>query len=121
MNQHVTHNFRRNLKDIADFLVEIDAPGQFETLLGDLFGQILPMLERFPESGVDYFRHPPRSQAVLLRIEGIRQRFGEELQLRELIHGDFLLLSSIRNDDLYLLSIKHHRQLSFDLHGHLTE
>jgi len=121
VNQHVTHNFRRNLEDIADFLVEIDAPGQFETLLDDLFGQILPMLERFSESGADYFRHPPRSQAVLLRIEGIRQRFGEEMQLRELIHGDFLLLYSIRNDDLYLLSIKHHRQLSFDLHGHLTE
>jgi hypothetical protein len=66
-------------------------------------------------------RHPPRSQAVLLRIEGLRQRFGEELQLRELIYGDFLLLYSIRNDDLYLLSIKHHRQLSFGLHGHLTE
>ena len=121
MNLYVTHNFKRNLEDIEDFLAEIDAHSQFETLLDDLFGQILPMLERFPESGIDFFRHPPRSQAVLQRIEALRQLFGEELHLRELIHGDFLLLYSIRNENLYLLSIKHHRQLSFDLHGHLTE
>ena len=38
--------------------------------------------------------------------------------LREYISGDYLMLYAVRGDDLYLLSIKHQRQLSFDLKEH---
>ncbi|MEA3465672.1 MAG: hypothetical protein U9R29_06660 [Thermodesulfobacteriota bacterium] len=117
MQLHVTHNFKKNLDGIEEFLVEIDACHSFTSLLDDLFDQVFPMLKQFPESGIDFFRHPPKSQAVLARLVKLR---GSKLQLRELIHGDYLLLYGLCGQNLYLLSIKHHRQLSFDLSDYLT-
>jgi hypothetical protein len=34
--------------------------------------------------------------------------------LRELVRGDYQILHAQRGEDLYLLAIKHHRQLSCD-------
>lgn len=53
-----------------------------------------------------------------MRLETLKQRLGKNTRLREYISGDYLVLYAVRGDNLYLLSIKHHRQLSFDLKGH---
>jgi plasmid stabilization system protein ParE len=48
----------------------------------------------------------------------LRERLCPGPALRELVRGDYLILYARRGDDLYLLAIKHHRQLSFDFPGH---
>jgi len=50
---HVTRNFSRNLDSIEDFLHEADAPDAFAALLDDLFDEVIPALETYPELGAD--------------------------------------------------------------------
>ena len=114
----VTKNFDKNLADIRRFLEEQEAPREFQSLLEQLFETVVPNLERFPEIGVDFPARAPQSTEGMMRLETLKQRFGENTSLREYISGDYLVLYALRGDNSYLLSIEHHRQLSFDLKEH---
>jgi len=114
----VTGNFSRNLDGIEAFLREVGATQAFAELLDDLFAEAFPALERFPDLGADFFRHPPTCRETQTRIQHLRRRLGPNTSLRELIRGDYLLLYAHRERDIFLLAIRHHRQLSFDLSGH---
>jgi hypothetical protein len=39
-------------------------------------------------------------------------------ELREYISGDYLILYALSESTVYLLAIKHYRQLSFDIEAH---
>jgi ParE toxin of type II toxin-antitoxin system, parDE len=114
----ITRNFDKNLADIRRFLEEQEAPREFRSLLEQLFETVIPNLERFSEMGVDFLVKMPQSTEGLMRLETLTQRLGKNTSLREYISGDYLVLYALRGDSLYLLSIKHHRQLSFDLKDH---
>ena len=114
----ITRNFDKNLADIRRFLEEQEAPREFQSLLEQLFETMIPNLERFPEMGVDFLAKAPQSTEGLMRLEILKQRLGRNISLREYISGDYLMLYALRGDNLYLLSIKHHRQLSFNLKEH---
>ena len=114
----ITKNFDKNLADIRRFLEEQEVPQEFRSLLEQLFETVIPNLERFPEIGVDFLAKLPQSTEGLMRLEAIKQRLGKNTVLREYISGDYLVLYALRGDNIYLLSIKHHRQLSFDLKEH---
>ncbi|MBI3546284.1 MAG: type II toxin-antitoxin system RelE/ParE family toxin [Gammaproteobacteria bacterium] len=114
----VTSNFDKNLVDIHRFLEEQEASRGFQSLLEELFETVIPNLERFPEIGVDFLTKLPRSMEGLMHLQNLKQRLGKNTSLREYISGDYLILYAVRGDNIYLLSIKHHRQLSFDLKEH---
>ena len=114
----ITGNFDKNLADIRRFLEEQEAPREFQSLLEQLFETMIPNLERFPEMGVDFLAKVPQSMEGLMRLETLKQRLGRNISLREYISGNYLVLYALRGDILYLLSIKHHRQLSFNLKEH---
>jgi plasmid stabilization system protein ParE len=114
----VTRHFARNLEDIEAFLCEVDAAAAFAPLLDDLFGQAIPALEQFPDLGTDFFRRNPSTREAAMLTGTLRERLCPGTALRELVRGDYLILYARRGDDLYLLAIKHHRQLSFDFPGH---
>jgi plasmid stabilization system protein ParE len=114
----VTRHFARNLDDIEAFLREVDAAAAFAPLLDDLFGQVVPALEQFPDLGTDFFRRHPSTREAAMLTGTLRERLGPGTALRELVRGDYLILYARRDDDLYLLAIKHHRQLSFDFPEH---
>lgn len=63
-----------------------------------------------------------RSGAVAMGLSAINcymgMKWGENTTLREYIARDFLILYGARGRTVYLLSIKHHRQLSFDFPAH---
>ncbi len=118
MQLQITRNFKRNLDNIRDFLREAGEEPLFGRLLEELFGQIFPSLEQFPRMGVDFCKREAGSTEVVRRIEVLQNRLGQRTDLRELIAGDYLLLYAAGPDKLYLLSIRHHRQLSFDLPGY---
>jgi len=113
----ITRHFARNLDTIEEFLNEADAPQAFSALLDDLFGEIIPALERYPDLGTDFSRRRPSSREASEMESSLRSRVGPKTALRELIRSDFLVLYARRDNDLYLLAIKHHRQLSFDFPG----
>lgn len=114
----ITRNFDKNLADTRRFLEEQEAPREFQFLLEQLFDTVIPNLERFPEMGVDFLARAPQSTEGMMRLETLKQRLGKNTSLREYISGDYLVLYALRGDNIYLLSIKHHRQLSFDLKEH---
>ena len=119
----LTANFERNLEDIEQFLTEQEAPQAFNGLLDELLETVIPNLERFPEIGRPFMARQPRSvettnalAKLLAKLSGLNQ---ESDALREYVLKDYLLLYAlIDGTTAYLLSIRHHRQLSFDFEGH---
>ena len=107
----LARNFEANLDAIREFLG--DGP-RFEQLLDQLFGTILPNLDRHPELGFDLLSRRSGSVEGLARAEALRARVGDGA-LREYISGEDLVLYVVVGGDVTLLAIKHHRQLSFDL------
>jgi hypothetical protein len=114
----LTANFESNLETIRAFLDEHDAAAGFDALLTDLFDRIIPNLERFPDIGIDFLARVPQSRQGIAHLDRLKARLGDQVRLRECFAGDYLILYAVRRGNLYLLAIKHHRQLSFDLKAH---
>jgi plasmid stabilization system protein ParE len=114
----VTRHFARNLESIEEFLHEADAAAAFAALLEDLFDQAIPALEDFPDLGRDFFTRPPSCREGAALAAKLRRRLGRETSLHELVRGEYLILYARRGENLYLLAIKHYRQLSFDFPEH---
>ena len=115
---HITQNFDQNLESIRLFLEEQEVPHAFHALLKQIFETIIPNVERFPGIGVNFLARQPESVEGLARLQALQARLDANTELREYISGDYLLLYAVRGNDIHLLSIKHHRQLSFDLREH---
>lgn len=113
----VTANFERNLDDIEPFLIEAQAPQAYEALLDELAEPVIPNLERFPDMGRLFMARPAGSVEGRNGLDDLRNWLGEG-ELREDLLADYLILYVRYASVIYLLSIKHHRQLSFDLAAH---
>lgn len=110
----LTASFLERLDAIEAFLVEADAGFAFDTLLAELRETVVPNLRRFPRIGRRYLADPPRSAEALAQLAALPA--GAPEALHEYLHGDYLMLYAAMKADasVYLLSIRHHRQLSFD-------
>ncbi|WP_306478212.1 type II toxin-antitoxin system RelE/ParE family toxin [Methyloversatilis sp.] len=112
----LTDSFER-LEAIEASLIEADAGATFDDLLDQLRNTIIPNLARFPRIGRRYLDHPPQSAEALSLLSAMPT--GAADSLREYLHGDYLMLYTVADDvaTLYLLTIRHHRQMSFDFAG----
>ncbi|MDA7418504.1 type II toxin-antitoxin system RelE/ParE family toxin [Xenophilus arseniciresistens] len=110
----LTASFLARLDDIEAFLVQADAGFAFDRLLDELRSTVIPNLARFPRIGRRYLGHAPQSAEALALLASLPR--GAAQTLREYLHGDYLLLYTVPDaaGTVYLLSIRHHRQLSFD-------
>jgi plasmid stabilization system protein ParE len=110
----LTASFLERLDAIEEFLNEADAGFAFDALLAELRATVIPNLRRFPRIGRHYLANPPQSAEALAQLAVLPA--GAPQSLREYLHGDYLILYSATeaNATVYLLSIRHHRQLSFD-------
>ena len=108
-----SENFIRNLDAIQLFL-QSEGAAAFQRLLDRLFADIVPTLCRFPQSGWIFLQYPVHSQeaGVLLRKLKTLIRRGDDL--REFVVDDYLVLYLLKSSTVLFLSIKHHRQLSFE-------
>jgi hypothetical protein len=111
-------NFERNLAEIEKFLSDGEMRTAFDALVEHLSADIVPTLEHFPEIGADFMARAPLSVEGRVLFERIAELTGRDAELRQLIDGDYVILYLVRGGSLVLLSIKHHRQLSFDFSGH---
>lgn len=110
----LTASFLERLDAIEAFLTEADAAFAFDDLLAELRATVIRNLARFPRIGRRYLDNPPQSAEALAQLASLPA--GAASALREYLHGDYLLLYTVMDADatVYLLSIRHHRQLSFD-------
>ncbi|WP_288108577.1 type II toxin-antitoxin system RelE/ParE family toxin [Limnobacter sp.] len=123
MRIKLTANFERNLADIEHFLAEAEAPQAFDTLIDELLDTVLPNLERFPELGGPFFNRAVGSAEAANANAELQAKLaalaGSSLNsLREYVMKSHVVLYVQVEDTLYLLSIKHQKQLSFDFEGH---
>jgi len=113
----LTASFLERLEAIEAFLVEADAGFAFDALVAELRSTVIPNLSRFPRIGRRYLANPPQSAEALAQLAALPA--GVPDALREYLHGDYLMLYAAAEADatVHLLSIRHHRQLSFDFAG----
>jgi hypothetical protein len=114
----LTANFESNLAGIEQFLLDAEVPSAFDPLLDALTDTVIPNLERFPEMGHSFFDRPVRSVEVsngLDALQGKLHDIGDNAALREYVLTHYVLLYARLDEVIHLLSIRHHRQLSFDL------
>lgn len=114
----VTRNFDRNLAAIGDFLSAAGAHAAFGELVGRLASETIPNLQRFPDLGADFLARAPLSADGVALFEEVVKAAGPGSHVRQLIDGDYVILYLVQGGTVFLLAIKHHRQLSFDLMGH---
>ncbi len=107
-------NFSLNLDALRLFL-EPEGRAAFERLLDRLFDDIVPMLCRYSQSGRLFLEHPIRSKEARSLSRTLKTFLKKGDELREFIVDDYLILYLHRDRQVIFLSIKHHRQLSFDL------
>jgi plasmid stabilization system protein ParE len=110
----LTANFEQNLEDIAQFLSAAEAPKAYDALLDELIDTVIPNLERFPDMGRIFFDSQVRSVEADNALTRLQTKLAGN-RIHELLFADYLLLYARRDETIYLLSIKHSRQLSFDL------
>lgn len=110
----LTASFLECLDAVEAFLREADAGLAFDALLAELRTTVIPNLSRFPRIGRRYLDNPPQSAEALAQLAALPA--GAAQALREYLHGDYLMLYIALESDatVYLLSIRHHLQLSFD-------
>ena len=112
-----TTNFDDNLAQVEAFWVEREYPAGFDALLDELTDTVIPLLESHPDIGPDFLRRESLSVQEKLQAERLTAQLVAIAAtgcLREFIMEDYILLYAAFPDGVYLLSIKHHKQLSFE-------
>jgi plasmid stabilization system protein ParE len=106
-------SFLARLAAIESFLAEADSTFAYDSLLDELRTAVVPNLGRFPRIGRRYLDQPPQSAEALAQLAALPA--GAADRLREYLHGDYLILYTVATPGhlVHLLSIRHHRELSF--------
>lgn len=107
-------NFLAGLDSTNRFLLEANAGFAYDDLLAQLRAELIPNLSRFPGMGRRYLDSPPRSVEGLDLLATLPPGAADHLRL--ILQGDYLVLyvADDHTRTVTLLSIRHHRQLSFD-------
>lgn len=109
----LTASFLERLGAVEEFLSGAGAQSAYDDLLVDLRTTVFPNLRQFPRMGRRYLEQPPQSAEALTLLAQLPA--GTADALSEYIAGDYLILYLQVESTVYLLSIRHHRQLSFIL------
>jgi hypothetical protein len=123
LSVRITANFEHNLENVERFLTDNDSADSYDRLLAGLTESVIPNLQRFPDMGRPFLDRETGSIETRTAHEGLKAKLaklaaGTTSAVREYVWSDHLILYARIGDVVYLLSIRHHRQLSFDFAGH---
>ncbi len=107
----LTASFIERLESLETFLAEADAFEAYNKLLDGLRRTVIPNLRRFPRIGRRYLDQPPQSIEAMTQLAALPP--GAADALRVYLRDDYLILYTLTGSTVHLLSIRHHRQLSF--------
>jgi len=110
-----TGNFERTLDEVQRFLeTELGAATAFGELL-DRLDAWLDLVSEHPKMGGDLLRRTPRSVEASALARRLASELDEGESVREWVLEDHLVLYLESPDAVWLLAIRHHRQLGYDL------
>lgn len=121
MEIRYTDNLIANLHNIEAFWDESEFPPGFDRLVDELSEPVIANLRRHPRMGRNFLQRQTKSietQTRLQKLQALLATLGtdtERAEIREYVMTDYLLLYALAGDVMYLLAIKHHKQLSFVL------
>ena len=113
----LTANFERNLEEIEQFLIAAEAAPAYDGLLDELLETVIPNLERFPAMGPSFMARPLLSVETSNGIDVLQAKLGKidgNAEIREYVLQNYLLLYAFSGKEVFLLAIRHHKQLSVD-------
>jgi hypothetical protein len=119
-----TANFETNLQSIEIFWADNKFPAGYDRLLDELIVTVVTHLERHPRLGRSFMSRSPESveaQDQLARLQAKMAAYAQPADMREYVMTDYVVLYAVLDATaalpsvIYLVSIKHHKQLSFDL------
>jgi hypothetical protein len=118
-----TANFVANLQSIEAFWTENKFAQGYDRLLDALIDTVVPNLERHPRIGRPFMGRQPDSieaEKQYARLQTKMAAHAQPADMREYLMADYLVLYALldathdRPAKIYLISIKHCKQLSFD-------
>lgn len=121
MDIRYTHNITTNLQGIEAFWEECQFPNGFDRLVDELGEPVIANLKRHPRLGRNFLQRQAQSIDTQARLDKLKALLAtldtdtEHAQIREYVMTDCLLLYALAGDVIYLLAIKHQKQLSFAL------
>lgn len=74
-------------------------------------------LARHPRMGRDYLSRNPGTPRLQETLDAVRRLLGADIELREILLGDHLVLYAVHGNTVHLLTLRHHRQSGFELDG----
>jgi predicted transcriptional regulator len=113
-----TPNLEANLADIERYWADNQFPTGFDRLITELFNTVIRNLESHPRYGRRFFDRQAQTLQVQQKTQSVAAQLAQvmtEGELREYVMTDYTVLYALIADTIYLLSIKHHKQLLFDL------
>jgi hypothetical protein len=116
-----TENLAANLRHVEAFWDENQFARAFDRLVDELTDSVMPILKRHPRMGRNFLQRQSASVDAAMRAPKIdallrtRDTDAARAEVREYVMTDTLLLYALVGGVIYLLAIKHHKQLSFDI------
>lgn len=113
-----TPNFEDNLAQIEAYWDDNEFPAGYDRLLNELTGTTLPTLEKHPKLGRPFFDRAAQTQQAKKKLQTLHKQLtalAADGEIREYVMTDYNVLYALIAQSVYLLAIKHHKQLSFQL------
>ncbi len=117
MHVLVTATYVQALGDLVDHLLDVGALAAAQRLEVALLDHWLDALAVHPRAGRDYLQRNLPTQEVEKTRAQVAELYGADVELREIVEGDYLILYAIRGDALYLLTVRHQRTSGFGMLG----
>ena len=113
---HVTPNFEDNLAQIEVYWDDNQFSAGYDRLLSELLETTVPMLGQYPRLGRPFFSRAAQTQQAKTKELALRKKLtalAEDGEIREYVMTNYTVLYALIAQDIYLLAIKHHKQLAF--------
>ncbi|HEX7387981.1 MAG TPA: type II toxin-antitoxin system RelE/ParE family toxin [Castellaniella sp.] len=112
-----TDNYRSNLRQLEDFCRRNGTLVQHRDMLAGIKMTVAPNLRRFPALGRFFLQREPYSIEALNGLDRLMAQLAlhpKGTEIREYVLAEHVILYATTANTVYLLAIKHHKQLSFD-------
>ncbi len=113
-----TPNFEDNLAQIEAYWEDNLFQAGYDRLLSELIATTVPTLKRHPRLGRPFFNRSAQTQQAKTKELVLRKKLAAlaaDGEIREYVMTDYTVLYALIAESIYLLAIKHHKQLSFQL------
>lgn len=113
-----TDNFEANLVQIEIYWDDNHFPQGYDLLLNELVDTVIPNLERHPRLGRPFAERHPQTVQAQEKLQAVNTQLANlatNAELREYVLSDYTALYALVENNIYLLAIKHQKQLAFDV------